>query len=106
MRRAQRRPGQRAPGWPPGGGVVPRKPPLTDADRERVEAVTPLSLLERARAKDPQAWHRLVQPYQPLVRYWCARAHVPAADGEDVCQEVFAAAAAGLGQFRHDRPGD
>jgi RNA polymerase sigma-70 factor (ECF subfamily) len=70
------------------------------------ESVTPLSLLERARGRDAEAWRRLVELYRPLVLYWCGRARVHGADAEDVAQEVFAAAAAGLADFRHDRPGD
>ncbi|MFO0811411.1 MAG: sigma-70 family RNA polymerase sigma factor [Gemmataceae bacterium] len=68
--------------------------------------VTPLSLLERARANDPDAWSRLVQLYRPLVAFWCMRGRIPASDVEDVAQETVAAAAAGLARFRHDRPGD
>ena len=68
--------------------------------------VTPRSLLQRVRANDPEAWRRLVNLYRPLVVYWCGRSRVPAADAEDVTQEVFAAAAAGLPAFHHDRPGD
>src|SRR5262249_40836695 len=68
--------------------------------------VTPLSLLERVRAHSPEAWHRLVGLYRPLVLYWCDRAGVDATDAEDVAQEVFAAAAAALERFRRDRPGD
>jgi RNA polymerase sigma-70 factor (ECF subfamily) len=67
---------------------------------------TPRSLLERVRANDAEAWQRLVQLYRPLVHFWCGRSRLPAADVEDVAQEVFAAAAAGLPGFRHDRPGD
>lgn len=67
---------------------------------------TPLSLLERARAHDPEAWRRLVELYQPLVRFWCRRGGLEAADLEDVLQETFAAAAANLDQFHHDQPGD
>jgi RNA polymerase sigma-70 factor (ECF subfamily) len=67
---------------------------------------TSLSLLERVRANDPAAWRRLVDLYRPLVRFWCTRGGVNATDADDVTQEVFAAAAAGLGQFHHDRPGD
>jgi RNA polymerase sigma-70 factor (ECF subfamily) len=63
-------------------------------------------LLERVRANDAEAWRRLVALYGPLVRFWCARGGVPEADGEDVAQEVFAAAAGSLGGFRRDRPGD
>jgi RNA polymerase sigma-70 factor (ECF subfamily) len=44
--------------------------------------------------------------YEPLVRFWCTRGGIPTADAEDVCQEVFTAAASSLGRFRRDRPGD
>jgi RNA polymerase sigma-70 factor (ECF subfamily) len=64
------------------------------------------SLLARARANDAEAWARLVRLYHPLVAAWCARGGVPAADVDDVAQEVFAATAAGLVGFRRDRPGD
>jgi RNA polymerase sigma-70 factor (ECF subfamily) len=67
---------------------------------------TPLSLLERLRANDAAAWERLVQLYRPLVAFWCRRAGLRGPDAEDVAQEAFAAAAAGLGGFRRDRPGD
>jgi RNA polymerase sigma-70 factor (ECF subfamily) len=62
--------------------------------------------LERLRANDRAAWQRVVQVYAPLVRFWCRRGGLRGADVEDVAQEVFAAAAAGLGGFRRDRPGD
>jgi RNA polymerase sigma-70 factor (ECF subfamily) len=68
--------------------------------------LTPLSLLERVRARNPEAWHRLVQIYRPLVLSWCAQARVDPTDAEDVAQEVFAAAAAALDRFHRDRPGD
>jgi RNA polymerase sigma-70 factor, ECF subfamily len=67
---------------------------------------TPLSLLERARANDPEAWRRLMQMYRPLVLYWCTRGRVTPADTEDVAQAVFAEVAADLARFRRDRPGD
>jgi RNA polymerase sigma-70 factor (ECF subfamily) len=67
---------------------------------------TPLSLLDRARAHDPQAWQRLLELYRPLVLSWCARSGVNATDAEDVAQEVFTAAAGALDRFRRDRPGD
>jgi RNA polymerase sigma-70 factor (ECF subfamily) len=67
---------------------------------------TSSSLLERARARGADAWRCIVGLYRPLVLLWCAGAGVRGADAEDVAQEVFAAAAAGLGRFRRDRPGD
>jgi RNA polymerase sigma-70 factor (ECF subfamily) len=65
-----------------------------------------LTLLGRARANEPGAWDRLVGLYAPLVRYWCGRAGVGAADADDAAQEVFQAAFTGLAGFRRDRPGD
>jgi RNA polymerase sigma-70 factor (ECF subfamily) len=67
---------------------------------------TPLSLLERARARDEGAWRRLVDLYRPLVESWCRRAGLRNADVDDVTQEAIAAAAGGLSRFRRDCPGD
>jgi RNA polymerase sigma-70 factor (ECF subfamily) len=72
----------------------------------RAHPVTSLSLLQRARANDQQAWQHLFYLYRPLVLYWCAHWGVRHENAEDVAQEVFRAAAAGLDTFRHDRPGD
>ncbi len=70
------------------------------------QQATPLSLLDRVRARDPEAWERLIRLYRPLILFWCGKGGLHAEDAEDVSQEVFAAAAAGLDNFRHDRPGD
>src|SRR5262245_8061944 len=70
------------------------------------DAATPLSLLERARKSDAEAWGRLVELYRPLVLFWCYRGRLQVPDAEDLAQEVFTAAALGLAQFRRDRPGD
>jgi len=67
---------------------------------------TSLTLLERLRANEPDAWRALVHLYSPLVYHWCARAEVRGADADDVSQEVFRAVASHLQNFRHDRPGD
>jgi RNA polymerase sigma-70 factor (ECF subfamily) len=67
---------------------------------------TPVSLLERARRNDPDAWRRLVELYRPLVLFWCGRGGLGAEDAEDVTQDVFAAVAGHLDDFRRDRPGD
>ena len=75
-------------------------------DESQPGQLTSLSLLGRARANDQDAWARLTSLYQPLVAFWCRRARCPAEEVEDVTQEVFAAAAAGLATFRRDRPGD
>jgi RNA polymerase sigma-70 factor (ECF subfamily) len=82
---------------PPAGG-----PP----GRGHAGPVTPPSLLERMRANDPVAWQRLLALYRPLVLFWCGRGGLRGPDAEDVAQEVFAAAAAGLARFHRDQPGD
>jgi RNA polymerase sigma-70 factor (ECF subfamily) len=82
--------------------------PNADCPKGRATSAggTPLSLLERARANDPEAWRRLSELYRPLVLFWCGRGGLRAEDAEDVAQEVFTAAFAGLGRFHRDQPGD
>jgi RNA polymerase sigma-70 factor, ECF subfamily len=67
---------------------------------------TSLTLLERIRDRDQEAWRRLVHLYAPLVATWCAAKGVRGADAEDVQQEVFRAVATSLEKFRRDRAGD
>jgi len=74
--------------------------------RDRTAQVTPLSLLERARARDAEAWRQLERLYRPLVLFWCQRGSVDGPDAEDLAQEVFHAVALGLARFHRDRPGD
>jgi RNA polymerase sigma-70 factor (ECF subfamily) len=50
---------------------------------------TSLTLLEKARARDPRAWERVFKLYSPLIRRWCASAGVGPDDAEDLVQEVF-----------------
>ncbi len=66
---------------------------------------TSLTLLERARRRDPQGWSRLVALYGPLVEHWCRRGGAKPADAPDVAQEVFLAVAAGLEEFERRRAG-
>src|SRR3954466_6057487 len=75
-------------------------------DESQPGQLTSLSLLARARANDQDAWARLTSLYRPLVAFWCRRARCPAEEVEDVTQEVFGGAAAGLAGFRRDRPGE
>jgi RNA polymerase sigma-70 factor (ECF subfamily) len=65
-----------------------------------------LSLLDRARHRDQQAWSRLVFLYGPMVEYWCRGWSVQGTDADDLKQEVFQAIANKLETFRRDRPGD
>jgi len=67
---------------------------------------TSASLLLRISARDNVAWQRLVDLYSPLVLSWCRRHGLCWDDSSDVLQEVFAAVAANIAGFRHERPGD
>jgi RNA polymerase sigma-70 factor (ECF subfamily) len=71
-----------------------------------LEKSTSLSLLERVRGQDQEAWERLVHLYGPLVARWCRSKCVRQEDAEDVQQEVFQAVSMGLHKFHLDRPGD
>jgi RNA polymerase sigma-70 factor, ECF subfamily len=81
----------------------PQDPPQRTSEPQ---GGTSLTLLERLRANEPDAWRTLVQLYSPLVLHWCARAEVRGADADDVSQEVFRAVASHLQTFRRDREGD
>jgi RNA polymerase sigma-70 factor (ECF subfamily) len=69
------------------------------------DKLTSLSLLERVRQRDDQAWQRLVALYGPLVSHWCLRGGADREDVGDLAQEVFLAVAGGLDRFQHQRPG-
>ena len=67
---------------------------------------TARSLLDRARAREPAAWDRMVALYAPLVMRWCRGWGLRDQDAADVFQEVFQAVALHLGTFRRARAGD
>ena len=71
--------------------------------RDQPRSLTSLSLLERVKADDQQAWRRLVDLYSPLVWHWCARWQVTGADADDVVQNVFLGVAAGIEKFQRPR---
>jgi RNA polymerase sigma-70 factor, ECF subfamily len=81
----------------------PRDPSRAESDTRRE---TSLTLLERLRADEPDAWRAMVRLYSPLVYSWCARSGVRGADADDVVQAVFQAAATHLASFRRDREAD
>ncbi len=67
---------------------------------------TSLTLLQRAQARQPAAWERLVDLYAPLVLHWCRKSGLGDADAADVFQEVFRSVSEHLLEFRRDRAGD
>lgn len=70
------------------------------------EYSTSLSLLDQARQKNPEAWHRLLYLYTPLVHHWCHAWGARGPDADDIRQEVFQAVALHMTSFRRDRDGD
>lgn len=77
----------------------------TASDGDASQNRTSLSLLDRARGRDEEAWRRLVALYQPLVLFWCRRSGFSNEDAHDVAQEVFAAVSRRLADFRRDNAG-
>jgi len=67
---------------------------------------TSLSLLERARGNDPEAWRRIVHLFSPLVHYWCRQSGLDEHDAADLAQDVFRSVAASLERFRREKTGD
>ncbi len=67
---------------------------------------TSLSLLERARQRDVEAWRQMCDIYAPLVYGWVRKGGVFEDDAPDVVQDVFRIVASSLERFRHDRPTD
>jgi RNA polymerase sigma-70 factor (ECF subfamily) len=67
---------------------------------------TSRSLLSGARQDDSAAWRRLVALYAPLVAAWCRRWGVAEQDVVDLLQDVFAAVAKGLVDFRKQETHD
>ena len=67
---------------------------------------TSLSLIDLARAKDPDAWNKICDIYTPLVYGWARKAGLQEADAGDVTQDVFQAVAKSVNSFRRDREGD
>jgi RNA polymerase sigma-70 factor, ECF subfamily len=70
------------------------------------DKTTSVTLLERVRDRDEEAWRRLLFLYGPLIARWCSHWGVRDQDAADIQQEVFLAVAAGVDAFRRDRPGD
>ena len=64
---------------------------------------TSVSLLQRARLNDQQAWRQLVELYGPLVHRWCKRAELDDTDVEDVFQETFRSVSKYLSSFKPNR---
>ncbi len=65
---------------------------------------TAISLLERLRKPDPDAWERLIRIYTPLLLFWCRRLGLNDADAADLTQDVLVVLVKKLPEFQY-QPG-
>jgi RNA polymerase sigma-70 factor, ECF subfamily len=72
----------------------------------RQDLPTSLSLLDRLRVQDQQAWHQFLSLYAPLVVRWCHRRGLREHDIADVAQEIFSRAARYIRQFHKETAED
>lgn len=79
----------------------PRQQPIVDSP-----TITSVSLLERIRHHDREAWERFVELYCPLVYDACRRCQVQPADADDITQEVLQSVARAISGFQKERPSD
>ena len=63
---------------------------------------TSISLLDRVKLRDEEAWRRMARIYGPLVYGWARRSGLQAADAEDIVGEVFSDLVTGIERFRRD----
>jgi len=61
---------------------------------------TSISLLERARSNDQEAWSQIVHLYGPLVQKWCRQSGLQDDDLADVFQETFRAVSTHINSFK------
>lgn len=73
---------------------------------EGTTSQTSSSMLNGARANEPEAWRRIVDRYSRRIYRWCRRAGLQPEDASDVVQEVFRSVARKLVDFHHDQQGD
>lgn len=70
------------------------------------EPSTSVSLLERVKLRDNEAWSRFVRLYGPTIYRWARRAALQPSDAADVVQDVFQAVAEHIGRFRRQSDRD
>jgi RNA polymerase sigma-70 factor, ECF subfamily len=79
---------------------------VADDPPRSTELATSITLLQRLRTHEPDAWTTAVQLYSGLMYSWCLRCGVTTSDVDDLVQQSFAQAAEKLGQFRREAAGD
>ncbi len=85
----------------------PTEPDPSESGDEQSGTTDPESLsscvLGQVKAKDPQAWARMVKLYGPMIYRWARRAGLQPADSADIVQEVFRAVALYIAEFEAER---
>lgn len=66
---------------------------------------TSLSLLELACENNENAWGKIVELYEPLIRLWCKRWKLSEFEADDICQHVFHMAFLKLSEFNRRQSG-
>ncbi len=68
-------------------------------------SLTPLSLLERIRANDQDAWFEFSGRYARILEKWCQAWRIQATDAQDIIQDTLIAVMNGIEGFRRRGPG-
>jgi RNA polymerase sigma-70 factor, ECF subfamily len=63
---------------------------------------TSLTLLERVRSSDAQAWGHLVRIYTPLLAFWAKTCNIPSLNADDVIQEIWKSVSTSIQRFGQD----
>jgi RNA polymerase sigma-70 factor (ECF subfamily) len=61
--------------------------------------------LAKLQQREPEAWHRLVHLYGPLVYAWCRQHGLQPPDAADVVQEVYRSVAVAVADFQRTPDG-
>ncbi len=70
-----------------------------------VQFDTPLSLLERVKDGDEEAWKAFAQKYTGVLQQWCKVWSISQVDSEDVIQDALLAVLIGIPKFERQRVG-
>ncbi|QDU39549.1 RNA polymerase sigma factor [Maioricimonas rarisocia] len=69
------------------------------------DSSTSITLIDRARQFESEAWNRLCYIYGPLVYRWARLVGLQDSDAADIAQDVFLTVSRRIESFDHSRPG-
>jgi len=70
------------------------------------DPVTSMTMIEKARSGDNDAWNRLIETYSQVVHAQCIRKGLQVDDAMDVTMDVFTSIFQSLSRFTKDRESD